>query len=386
MIQETVTKCLQKADFVALTTYAWTSRATQNYNTITVHFLDNWELKSFMLQTRVMYESHTAEHLSELLINAVNEWNLKRHDQMPSLTTDNAKNIINAEQLAGFQPHIGCITHTINLATQRGLKVPQLDRLLGRIRRVVTYFHKSNIAMAILNTKQTLLELPHLKLIMDVSTRWNSTFNMLECFLEQQPAIEATLLNKDLKKNFKDVYTMSGDDISTAKYRSLLSLQKSPTVSLIHPLKEMLLQQLRVIQNDDGNVVTAAKEAMIKDLEQRYSDHTMKLFLHESFCIDPRFKGMPYLDDAAKEEVYKSLAQKTEHVVKTIQMISKIKTEKMGDDEQPNLDPTPPLPSMSVSSTSALTCTKASDANPDDSATPCKNQNQHCTICLERFL
>ncbi|XP_069105739.1 E3 SUMO-protein ligase ZBED1-like [Argopecten irradians] len=237
--------------------------------------------------------------------------------------------------------------------------------------------------MAILNTKQTLLELPHLKLIMDVSTRWNSTFNMLERFLEQQPAIEATLLSKDLKKNFKDVYTMSEDDISTAsrvievlkpikKVTTILCAEKSPTVSLIHPLKEMLLQQLRVIQDDDGNFVTAAKEAMIKDLEQRYTDHTMKLFLHESSCIDPRFKAMPYLDDAAKEEVYKSLAQKSEDVVNTIQMISKIKTEKMDDDEQPNLDPTPPLPSMSSSSTSALTNTEASDANSDDSATPCK--------------
>lgn len=56
---------------------------------------------------------------------------------------------------------------------------------------------------------------------MDVSTQWNSTFDMLEGFLEQQPAIEATLMVKDLGR------------------KTLLCHESSPTISLIHPLKEI---------------------------------------------------------------------------------------------------------------------------------------------------
>lgn len=280
--RETVSQGLNGADFVAVTTDAWTSRATQSYNTVTAHFIQNWEMKSFVLQTRIMHESHTAEHLSELLISAVAEWDLKRRGEMPSLTTDNAKNIMNAGKLAGFQPHVGCVAHTINLATQRGLQVPQLSRLLGRIRRVVTYFHKSSTAMAILKNKQTLVELPQHKLIMDVSTRWNSTYDMLDRFLEQQPAVEATLLTKDLKNKFKDVYTLSEENISSVEkvlmvlkpiktVTTILCAEASPTVSLIHPLKEMLLQQLRAPDDEDGPiVVTALKTAIHNDLEPRY--------------------------------------------------------------------------------------------------------------------
>lgn len=54
--------------------------------------------------------------------------------------------IINAGKLAGLHPHVGCFAHVINLATQRGLKVAQMDRLLGRVRRIVKFFHKSSTA------------------------------------------------------------------------------------------------------------------------------------------------------------------------------------------------------------------------------------------------
>lgn len=124
-----------------------------------------------MLQTTAMDESHTAEHLSEFLIQVVAQWNLKRNGELPALVTDNARNIINAGKLAGLHPHVGCFAHVINLATQRGLKVAQMDRLLGRVRHIVKFFHKSSTAMAVLKNKQTLLELPNHKLIGDVSTR-----------------------------------------------------------------------------------------------------------------------------------------------------------------------------------------------------------------------
>lgn len=60
---------------------------------------------------------HTHQKIYRIAEMYVAEWDLKRHGYMPALTTDNAKNIMNAGELAGMKPHIGCVAHTINLAT-----------------------------------------------------------------------------------------------------------------------------------------------------------------------------------------------------------------------------------------------------------------------------
>ena len=80
-------------------------------------------MKTYVGQTRVRYESHTSDNLSEIQKCAVAEWDLKLYGHMSSLTTDNAKNM-NAEDLARMKPYKGCVAHTINLTIQKGLQVP----------------------------------------------------------------------------------------------------------------------------------------------------------------------------------------------------------------------------------------------------------------------
>ena len=58
--REIVTKKMHQAEFIALTTG---HPEQQSYNTITVHFLEDWNMRSFVLQTRVMQESHTKEFI-----------------------------------------------------------------------------------------------------------------------------------------------------------------------------------------------------------------------------------------------------------------------------------------------------------------------------------
>lgn len=93
----TQTKALVKASLasaerVALTCDGWTSRTTEAYVTITAHFInEEWELATYVLQTRDMPESHTGHNLAEHLRNALAEWGITEKD--PVIVTDNASNM-----------------------------------------------------------------------------------------------------------------------------------------------------------------------------------------------------------------------------------------------------------------------------------------------------
>ncbi|XP_067679694.1 zinc finger BED domain-containing protein 4-like [Haliotis asinina] len=208
-VRQSVQSQLHEAQTIAMTSDGWTSRATESYITITAHFIDSqWILQNKVLQTRAIYECHTGTNIAQVLKSAVDEWKLERPHGLQPLTSDSAANMCVAAKQANMTPHIKCFAHVINLAAQQALKISEVQRLLGRVRRVVNYFHKSSTASQQLKAKQTLLQLPNHKLLSEVKTRWNSAYDMLARYLEQQPAIMATLMSPDIKKD-KDLDTLS---------------------------------------------------------------------------------------------------------------------------------------------------------------------------------
>ncbi|XP_034023290.1 zinc finger BED domain-containing protein 1-like [Thalassophryne amazonica] len=319
--KEKVLRGLSTAELVAITTDGWTSRATESYITVTAHYVNNdWEIESPVLQTRPIYESHTSDNLAEVLKEAVLEWKLDKQNTTIPVTTDNAKNIVNASNAAGLSQHIGFFAHTENLASQKGLGVNQISRLLSKVRRVVTFFHKSTTAAVVLKAKQEMLQLPPHKLIQDVTTRWNSSYDMLKRYLEQQAAVYSALTEKDVKKNAKDLITLSDQDVTVLEdvvevlkpmktITTLLSSEQQPTVSMILPLKHSILTTMKHT-GTDSQIVKDVKSAIATNIEGRYSDLSLQQFLNESTALDPRFKSLPHLDDPSRKEIFNSLAEK----------------------------------------------------------------------------
>ena len=189
------------ADYFALTTDMWTSRANQSYTGVTVHFITTeFKIESCLLETREFVESHSAENIMLELEESVDQWGLLR-SKLAAVVTDNGKNIVRAINDLEW-PHVNCFSHTLQLAVLEAVKIPEISRAIGRCKRLVTHFNHSSKSTYLLNQKQINLNLPQHSLIQDVSTRWNSTYYMVEQVVEQQQALCAALLELNNNETF----------------------------------------------------------------------------------------------------------------------------------------------------------------------------------------
>lgn len=60
-------------------------------------------------------------------------------------------------------------------------------------------------------------DLPKHRSASDVSTGWNSTHDVLELIVEQQPAVYSALTHKAVKKAVKDVGVYTGSELKLAE-------------------------------------------------------------------------------------------------------------------------------------------------------------------------
>ena len=291
---------LRPIDAVACTTDGWTSIVTQSYITLSCHFIDkDWNMRSMCLQTRHHPESHTAENIKDMLIEAFHEWKIDQ--KCITGVVDNARNMVNAWQLMEKQ-HMLCFGHTLNLSVKKGLAVPGLGEVLSRCRKLVSHFNHSSVAKQALKSKQLQLGIKSASLKQDVDTRWNSTFDMVESVINNDEAVSG-VLRADTKYNS---LLLSPQDIATLtcvqsalmpwkKLTVLMSADKYPTLSLVAPSIQQLLNRLRQENPSDSNIIQAMKRAMASDLATRYQQDDIKMLLLCAAFLDPRIRHLDFI-------------------------------------------------------------------------------------------
>lgn len=169
---------------------------TDSYLTITVHFLNQTKLKTFVLCTKKLESSHTGMYLCEKISEELNNWNI--YEKVIAIITDGGANIKSAVRIMNL-PHLPCIAHKLNLIVQQSLQLTEiinenvatlehedddddsLKKILKTCRNIVGFFKRNEVGNRLLAEKQKQLgSKTILKLKQDVHTRWNSTYFMLE--------------------------------------------------------------------------------------------------------------------------------------------------------------------------------------------------------------
>lgn len=316
-VKETVVNPkLSQIDFFCATTDLWTSRATHPYLSYTVHFIDSsWELQSICLETVPLFEDHTGENIIESINDILTNWNLST-EKLVLTTTDNGSNFV-----AWFHSHgwlrLSCFGHCLDLAINKCLEMQRVQKAVRRCSALVASFYRSWKKKRDLNEKQRQLGLPEHKLLGAVTTRWNSTYDMVERILEQQQALSAVLLEDRkswcLMLNDADVTVleMFVELVKPLSYLTdALSGEKEVTCSAIRPLLQHVME-ICEDKDEDSPLSVQMKSAISDNLSSRYESEVISLVIDKCSFLDPRFKVNYVADtDLVKSNLLTEMVQK----------------------------------------------------------------------------
>nr|CAD7264833.1 unnamed protein product [Timema shepardi] len=126
--------------------------------------------------------------LQSFFNDTIKGWGISK-SQIHSIVSDNVQNITLALQQAEVN-HVPCTAHTLQLVVHHALLNQRgVNDMCARARRVVSHFKHSLIANKKMNEFQTANNPPKCHLIQDETTRWNSTYLMLERLHSQRKSV-----------------------------------------------------------------------------------------------------------------------------------------------------------------------------------------------------
>ncbi|GAU32561.1 hypothetical protein TSUD_218190 [Trifolium subterraneum] len=233
--------------WVALTTDCWTSIQNLNYLTLTAHFVDNeWKYQKRIVSFTVI-PNHKGDTVGRKIEEVLRVWGIR---SVSSITVDNAssndvavaylkKKIKTMNGLMGDGNcfHMRCCSHILNLVVTDGLKDKHLS--VTSIREAVKFVKSSPHRAAKFKECIEFAGITCKKFVcLDVSTRWNSTYLMLDAAEKFQVAFEKL---EDDDSSFREFFGVNGPPmiIDWENARAFSSWYKNAhdqTISPRHPL------------------------------------------------------------------------------------------------------------------------------------------------------
>jgi len=267
-----------------------------------------------------LHSTHTAEDLREALSDILQQWQLNDQN-MSAMTTDNASNNNKAFSGCYSWSWIPCFGHNLDLAVRKALAVQQSSEALVRLRSLVSGFNRSTTRKRELLTKQTERGLPRHQPIHDEPTRWGSTFDMVERFLEQQSAMCAVLAEDrkgwHLLPRDTDitVYETVRDILAPIReFTDAVSGEKKVTISCVIPVVWKIFSVL-AISDKDTALAEQMKQVLANDLKTRYDNPNVKMVLECATFLDVRFKDSFVVSpDDVKRKIVEGMKEDTESV------------------------------------------------------------------------
>ena len=186
---------LKHVQKVSITTDLWKSKNQKiEYMVITGHWIDsNWKLQKRILNFVHIPPPRRGVEIAAAIFKCAKEWEIDH--KIHTISVDNASNNDVAIRLlkddfsrskkllcGGKLFHVRCCAHILNLVVQDGLS--KIVDITNNIRESVEFVNRSEGRALLFAEIAQQLRIPGKKLLYDCRTRWNATFEMLNCAIK----------------------------------------------------------------------------------------------------------------------------------------------------------------------------------------------------------
>jgi hypothetical protein len=305
-------KKVLKNQRMCLTTDTWTSKQNFCYMCLTGHWIDDqWQLLKRILNFCSIAD-HKGETLGKRVEECLLEWGI---DPLFTVTVDNASS---NDKLIGYLKgvckdwqgvvlnnkflHVRCCAHIVNLIVKSGLD--EHNESIDKIRTAAKFVRSSSSRLKIFKKCAELEKISSKSLLnLDLETRWNSTFLMLEGAEKFEKAF--TRLQKDYKpfkayfpnKDPPDAY-----DWRTArrilcflklfeKVTTRLSASLHVTSSIVfHDIMLMRAKLIEIVGGEDQILPSMANHMKLKFQKYWEEEGNLNYLLFIAVILDPRYK------------------------------------------------------------------------------------------------
>uniref|UniRef100_A0A9J8C5S5 Si:ch211-152f22.4 n=1 Tax=Cyprinus carpio carpio TaxID=630221 RepID=A0A9J8C5S5_CYPCA len=311
-----VQKAVNDASNLALSAELWSSSEKVFYLTVSCHLIgEDWNLKSYVLDTAHLLTKHTAENAVEHLLRISNEWNVTEKTQIVVTNIDGIKK---AQKSGCRWTYIPCFAHTLDRVFRETIQRTDCESLLRKCQRIVAFFHQSDKASQHLQQYCASLNLSQSELTQSCGLNWLTTLHMLKNILEQWQAIFKVFVDRRVE----DLCLSENERKIMENIVAVLNILKDVTkeigshgfspISKIIPHVQKLQEMLRndwMARNDIAKILSEICDYHIGNIKKN-------LWFRVSTALDPGYKTSVLQDSDIEDitaEIRKQIRGSAEH-------------------------------------------------------------------------
>lgn len=193
----------------------------------------------------------------------------------------------------------------------------------GQAREIVGHFRSSTVAREQLLQSQQQLGAPLHKLIQEVETRWNSTYEMLDRLYEQRGPVGAVLasLRTDVRafgaKEYDDIKEcleiLAPLKLATVELSSEKVVSGSKIIPMVKMLRHAITTKQHTLTTDMSKTLAAH---LITQMTERLSHYESAGQHALATLLDPRFKTMGFVNSTNQQNAIKKLTNECGVVIR----------------------------------------------------------------------